>query len=83
MQAALVEYPAVTEPLRIVAQAVCGDCRYAQLFALQPRAVCTHPWAPERGKVLPANQPACERMTPVTKEPITLHAYARNTHPLR
>jgi hypothetical protein len=42
------------------ATCVCADCRYAQPFAIQPRALCQHPTAPLRGRVLFAGQPACD-----------------------
>jgi hypothetical protein len=38
---------------------VCADCRFAQRFALQARAVCTLGSEPLRGRVRPAAQPAC------------------------
>lgn len=43
---------------------VCAECRYAQLFALQPRLLCTLPGAPLQDVVLFAGQPACPSMTP-------------------
>ena len=38
---------------------VCAGCKYAQLFAAQPRALCAHPTAVLRGSILFAGQPAC------------------------
>jgi hypothetical protein len=38
---------------------ICAECRYAQLFAVQPRAVCTRRDAEEADLVLFAGQPAC------------------------
>jgi hypothetical protein len=43
---------------------VCAECAYAQLFAVQPRLLCTLPGAPLQNVVLFAGQPACPRMTP-------------------
>jgi hypothetical protein len=43
---------------------VCAECKYAQLFAVQPRAVCTLPGAPLEGVALFAGQPACDRLLP-------------------
>ncbi len=37
----------------------CGECRFAQMFAVQPRALCTHPGAEYAGRVLPAARPSC------------------------
>lgn len=37
----------------------CSACTYAQLFAVQPRALCVHPTAALKGRVLYAGQPAC------------------------
>jgi hypothetical protein len=54
---------------------VCGDCRFAQLFAVQPRAVCTHPTAAPRGGVIPAAQPACQWREIAAGETFTLHAF--------
>jgi hypothetical protein len=43
---------------------VCAECRCAQPFAVQPRAVCTRPGAPLEGAVLFAGQPACAQFAP-------------------
>ncbi len=40
---------------------VCAGCRYAQVFAVQPRAVCTRAGADQAGQILGAGQPACGR----------------------
>jgi hypothetical protein len=47
---------AVRPPLR---EPVCAECRYAQVFAVQPRAVCTHPSAVQAGRILGAEEAAC------------------------
>lgn len=44
---------------------LCADCRHAQLFAVQPRAVCTLVGAPLEGRVLFAGQPGCAQLTPL------------------
>jgi hypothetical protein len=43
---------------------VCAECMYAQLFAMQPRALCTRRGSPFEGLVLFAGQPACTRIVP-------------------
>jgi hypothetical protein len=43
---------------------VCAECRYAQLFAVQPRALCTLDCSYHGGRVLFAGQPACARFAP-------------------
>jgi len=43
---------------------VCAECKHAQLFAVQPRAVCTCQSSASAGKVLFAGQPACADMSP-------------------
>jgi hypothetical protein len=43
---------------------VCAECRYAQRFAVQPRALCTRRGAPLEGVVLFAGQPACAQIAP-------------------
>ena len=43
---------------------VCAECRHAQLFAVQPRALCTLLGTPLEGQVLFAGQPGCARMAP-------------------
>lgn len=41
------------------ADCVCAECKFAQMFAVQPRALCKHPAGPQRGRVLFAGGPAC------------------------
>lgn len=43
---------------------VCAECRYAQLFAVQPRALCTCRSSKAAGKVLFAGRPACSDFAP-------------------
>ena len=43
---------------------VCAECRHAQLFAVQPRALCTLAGASLEGQVLFAGQPGCVHMAP-------------------
>ena len=47
---------AVRPPLR---EPVCAACRYAQVFAVQPRAVCAHTSAVRAGRILCAGEAAC------------------------
>ena len=44
------------------AHLVCSECRHAQLYAVQPRAVCTCPGAEREGEVVYSGQPACDRV---------------------
>jgi hypothetical protein len=41
------------------ADCVCAECRFADMFAVQPRALCKHPVGPQRGEVLFASAHAC------------------------
>lgn len=41
----------------------CAECASAQLYAVQPRALCTEPKSAFHGSVLFAGQPACAEMT--------------------
>lgn len=43
---------------------VCAECRYAQLFAVQPKVLCTCRGAPFEHEVLFAGRPACAHMRP-------------------
>lgn len=43
---------------------VCAECRYAQLFAVEPRVLCTLRGASSQGEVLFAGQPACSGIAP-------------------
>lgn len=43
---------------------VCAECRHAQLFAVQPRAVCTLLGTPLVGRVVFAGQPGCAQLVP-------------------
>jgi hypothetical protein len=51
---------------------VCAECKYAQLFAVQPRALCTCEGSASAGKVLFAGQPACADMSPREGEELVL-----------
>ena len=46
------------------AHLVCAECRYAQLFAVQPRALCTCHEAPLEGSVVFSGRPACGHVRP-------------------
>jgi hypothetical protein len=57
--------PAGTEgPYIARAHVVCAECRHAQLFAVQPRAVCTRSGAALEGRLVFSGQPACEDLQP-------------------
>jgi hypothetical protein len=43
---------------------VCAECAHAQVFAVQPRALCTCEDAPYWDRVLFAGQPGCPRLVP-------------------
>jgi hypothetical protein len=51
---------------------VCAECRYAQLFAVEPRALCTRKGGLEEGHVLFAGQPACAAMAPRSGDEVGL-----------
>jgi hypothetical protein len=46
------------------AHLVCSECRHAQLYAVQPRAVCTCPGAEREGRLVFSGQPACALVEP-------------------
>ena len=46
------------------AHVVCADCRHAQLFTVQPRAVCTRHGAALEGQVVFSGRPACADVQP-------------------
>jgi hypothetical protein len=46
------------------AHLVCSECRHAQLYAVQPRAVCTCQGADLEGRLVFSGQPACEHVEP-------------------
>jgi hypothetical protein len=46
------------------AHLVCSECRHAQLYAVQPRAVCTCPGTEQEGRLVYSGQPACEHVEP-------------------
>ena len=43
---------------------ICAECEHAQLFAVQPRAVCTCRGSAWSGKIVFAGQPACAAVSP-------------------
>jgi len=51
---------------------VCAECRFAQLYAVQPRAMCTCPGAAFRGRVVFSGQPACDDAQSRTGDDLTL-----------
>jgi hypothetical protein len=51
---------------------VCAECKYAQPFAVQPRAVCTCEGSASVGTVLFAGQPVCADMSPRGGEELVL-----------
>ncbi len=51
---------------------VCAECRYAQLFAVQPRAFCTRAGGALKGRALFAGQPGCAQFVPRSAQDLTL-----------
>ena len=62
---------------------VCAECKYAQLFAVQPRAVCTRQGSASAGMVVFAGQPACADMAPRRGRDMVLSAYASHLEKTR
>jgi hypothetical protein len=58
----------------VVARAhlVCAECRHAQLFAVQPRAVCTCSGAALEGCLVFSGRPACDDVEPCRGDERTL-----------
>ncbi len=57
---------------------VCAECRFAHLFAVEPRAICTKQLSRFWGRDLFAGQPACEEMEPRSGIDLTLSVYRHN-----
>ena len=60
---------------------VCAECKYAQLFAVRPRAVCTREGSAAAGKTLFAGQPACPDMSPRDDAELVLSIYGLQRMP--
>ncbi len=56
--------PEAIPPASAAAVFVCAECRHAQLFAVQPRVLCTCHGSPTHGEVLYAGRPACAQVLP-------------------
>jgi hypothetical protein len=54
------------------AHLVCAECRHAQLFAVQPRAVCTCRGAALEGCLVFSGRPACDDVEPCRGDERTL-----------
>jgi len=54
----------VRETLVARAHLVCGECFFAQLIAVEPRAVCTCPEAECEGRLVFSGRPACDHVRP-------------------
>jgi len=61
-------------PLVVVAP-VCADCRFSEVYALQPRTHCAHPNAALHGATLFAGQLACEDFVVREARDFALDAY--------
>ena len=59
--------PEVQRPAR-----QCADCRYSEIFAEQPRALCTCEGSPFAGKAVFSGQPVCAGCVPRTGEELAL-----------
>ena len=70
---------AVRPPLR---EPVCIECRYAQVFAVQPRAVCIHTSAVRAGHILCAGEAACADFATRETNDLSMSAVATNGRPL-
>lgn len=55
---------------------VCAECTHAQLYAVEPRALCTCGESAFFGKALIAGQSACVRMSPRADDEYILSVYA-------
>lgn len=51
---------AVASQSRRRATTTCGDCRHAQVFAVQPRVTCTHAARPVSASARSVAEPACD-----------------------
>jgi hypothetical protein len=59
--------PAVRRPAR-----QCADCRYSEIYAEQPRALCTRDESPFAGKAVFSGQPVCGACVPRTGNELAL-----------
>ena len=59
--------PAVLRPAR-----QCADCRFSEIYAEQPRALCTCAESPFSGKAVFSGQPVCAAACPRTGEELAL-----------
>jgi hypothetical protein len=70
---AFVEQPAEPRATALPGHlAVCLECRYAELFAVQPRARCICPESDFAKQVVFAGRPACAQMMPREGDDLTL-----------
>ena len=70
---AFVEQPAEPRATALPGHlAVCLECRYAELFAVQPRALCTCADSDHSRQVVFAGRPACAQMMPREGDELTL-----------
>ena len=70
---AFVEQPAAPRATALPGHlAVCLECRYAELFAVQPRARCICPESDFAKQVVFAGRPACAQMMPREDDDLTL-----------
>jgi hypothetical protein len=59
--------PAVRRPVR-----ECADCRFSEIYAEQPRALCTCADSPFVGKALFSGQPVCSACVPRSGDELAL-----------
>ena len=68
------------QPARADRLYVCAECKYAQLFAVQPRAVCTCQSSASAGRIVFAGRPACADMSPRADTELILAMSAASLH---
>ena len=56
-------------------RAVCADCRFSEIFAVQPRAICWRPDAKNYRRVLDSWQPACDDVVVRRGDDLSLHSF--------
>lgn len=64
---AVVTGPTARRPAR-----ECADCRYSEIYAEQPRVLCTCADSPFTGKAVFSGQPICSAATPRSGDELSL-----------
>ena len=63
---------AVAEPVVGRPARQCADCRFSEIYAEQPRALCTCADSPSAGQALFSGQPACSASLPRSGDELAL-----------